>query len=76
MFDGIVRKLSISIQLTDPTKYEGGDLNLYWSDDPVTMKNNKGSLFIFPSYMLHEVTPVTKGERNSLVCWVNGPQFK
>ena len=76
MFDGIVRKLSISIQLTDPTKYEGGDLNLYWSDDPVTMKKNKGSLFIFPSYMLHEVTPVTKGERNSLVCWVNGPQFK
>ena len=73
MFDGIVRKLSISIQLTDPTKYEG-DLNLYWSD-AVTMKKNKGSLFIFPSYMLHEVTPVTKGE-NSLVCWVNGPQFK
>jgi len=75
-FDGLVRKLSISVQLTDPTQYEGGDLILHHSHEGVTMKKNQGCVCAFPSYTLHEVTPVTKGERNSLVCWVNGPQFK
>ena len=40
------------------------------------MKQGQGDLVLFPSYMLHEVKPVTKGERNSLVCWVTGKQFK
>ena len=31
---------------------------------------------VFPSYSLYEVTPVTKGERYSLVGWITGPQFK
>jgi predicted 2-oxoglutarate/Fe(II)-dependent dioxygenase YbiX len=31
---------------------------------------------MFPSYVLHEVTPVTKGERNSLVAWISGDNFK
>ena len=71
-----VRKLSISIQLTNPEKYEGGELFLYDGDDGVIMEKSQGSLIIFPSYVLHEVTPVTKGERNSLVTWVTGNQFK
>jgi PKHD-type hydroxylase len=40
------------------------------------MIKDQGALAIFPSYTLHEVTPVTKNERYSLVCWVNGKQFK
>ena len=40
------------------------------------MRKQIGDLVVFPSYVLHEVTPVTKGERNSLVCWVTGPSFK
>lgn len=76
VFNGISRKLSISIQLSDPKTYEGGDLLLYSEAEPLKMKKEQGTLIIFPSYTLHEVTPITKGERNSLVCWVTGPQFK
>jgi PKHD-type hydroxylase len=73
-----VRKLSISIQLTNPEEYEGGELKLYDGDDDEAniMDKTQGTLIIFPSYVLHEVTPVTKGERNSLVTWVTGKQFK
>ena len=73
-----VRKLSISIQLTNPEEYEGGELKLYDGDDEEAsiMDKTQGSLILFPSYVLHEVMPVTKGERNSLVTWVTGKQFK
>jgi len=72
-----VRKLSISIQLTNPEQYEGGELKLYNGEEEGTiMSNPQGTLVIFPSYVLHEVMPVTKGERNSLVTWVTGKQFK
>jgi PKHD-type hydroxylase len=73
-----VRKLSISIQLTDPEEYEGGELKLYDGDDKdaIVMDKTQGTLIIFPSYVLHEVMPVTKGTRNSLVTWVTGKQFK
>jgi len=72
-----VRKLSISIQLTNPEEYEGGELKLYdGEEDGIIMNKEQGTLVIFPSYVLHEVMPVTKGERNSLVTWVTGKQFK
>ena len=71
-----VRKLSISIQLTDPKEYEGGELYLYQGDKGELMDKKQGTLIMFPSYVLHEVMPVTKGERNSLVSWVTGNQFK
>ena len=38
------------------------------------VNNRKGNLFIFPSYLMHRVTPVTKGTRKSLVIWAGGPQ--
>jgi len=71
-----VRKLSISIQLTDPEEYEGGELYLYEDDKGILMDKSQGTLILFPSYVLHEVMPVTKGTRNSLVTWVTGKQFK
>ena len=71
-----VRKLSISIQLTNPEEYEGGELYLYDADKGTAMDKEQGTLILFPSYVLHEVMPVTKGERNSLVTWVTGKQFK
>lgn len=71
-----IRKLSISIQLTDPKEYEGGELLLYGSEKPTVMDKEQGTLIIFPSYVLHEVKPVTKGERNSLVCWITGKPFR
>jgi len=72
-----IRKLSISIQLTNPQEYEGGELKLYDGGEGGTiMDKTQGTLVMFPSYVLHEVMPVTKGERNSLVTWVTGNQFK
>jgi len=70
------RKLSISIQLSDPSDYEGGDLLLHYEEDPIILPKEHGKLIMFPSFTLHEVKPVTKGERYSLVAWVTGPQFK
>ena len=72
----VVRKLSLSIQLTDPNEYEGGELILYEDEKGTVMKKEQGTLVLFPSYILHEVKAVTKGERNSLVSWVTGKQFK
>jgi PKHD-type hydroxylase len=72
-----VRKLSISIQLTNPEEYEGGELKLYdGEEEGIVMDKAQGTLIIFPSYVLHEVIPITKGTRNSLVTWITGKQFK
>jgi PKHD-type hydroxylase len=70
------RKLSFTVQLSDPDSYDGGDLLLHYQHDPVYGKREKGCINFFPSYTLHEVTPVTKGTRYSLVGWVLGPKFK
>jgi len=70
------RKLSIVVQLSDPNEYDGGELKLYNSYEPTVIKKQKGLIVTFPSYTLHEVTPVTKGNRYSLVAWVHGPAFR
>jgi len=72
----LIRKLSFSILLNDPSEYEGGDFCLYDSDKPIVLPKKQGMLLAFPSYTLHEVKPVTKGKRISLVCWITGPNFK
>ena len=71
-----VRKLSLSVQLTDPKEYKGGELYIYEDSKGTVMKKEQGTLVLFPSYTLHEVKSITKGERNSLVSWVTGKQFK
>jgi PKHD-type hydroxylase len=70
------RKLSVTVQLSDPANYEGGDLLLHTSGTPEKPIRKQGMGVFFPSYTLHEVTPVTKGKRYSLVAWVLGPKFK
>jgi PKHD-type hydroxylase len=72
----IIRKLSVSIQLTNSNDYEGGELCLYDDETGRVMDKTQGTLILFPSYVMHEIKPVTKGERNSLVTWVTGPAFK
>lgn len=76
VYNGISRKLSFVVQLTDPEEYEGCELKLNTGGKPIVMKKNQGSVFAFPSYILHQVTPITKGTRHSLVCWVGGNNFK
>jgi PKHD-type hydroxylase len=70
------RKITIVVQLSDPDDYEGGDLEFMLRADPTTVPKNKGAVVLFPSWMLHRVTPVTKGLRKSLVAWVSGPSWK
>lgn len=71
------RKLTFSIQLSDPSEYEGGELLLWGenTDKPFVANKQKGSITFFPSYILHEVTPVTKGTRRSIVSWIHGPHL-
>ena len=69
------RKLSIVVQLSDPREYEGCEFQYKIGDDDVTVPKEKGSVLIFPSFMLHRVTPITKGTRRSLALWINGPSF-
>lgn len=70
------RKLSIVLQLSSPEEYEGGDLEFLVNKEPTTAKKELGILYAFPSYILHRVTPVTKGTRRSLVAWLAGPRFR
>jgi len=70
------RKLSLSLQLSDPDDYEGGDLEMWFGGEPTKASRDRGMMTLFPSYAMHRVTPVTKGVRYSLVCWVSGPPFK
>ena len=73
---GGTRKLSFSIQLAPPESYEGSRLLLHTGVTPAVGLTQQGAATIFPSYTLHEVTPITSGTRYSLVGWVIGPKFK
>jgi len=70
------RKLSLVLQLTDPSQYEGGNLQVMTGGQPQIVRKQRGLVAAFPSYVLHQVTPVTSGNRQSLVAWVSGPAFK
>jgi PKHD-type hydroxylase len=71
-----LRKISISIQLSRPEDYEGGDLELLYSNTPLRLERTRGSFIAFPSFMLHRVTPVTRGTRWSLVAWILGTRWR
>jgi PKHD-type hydroxylase len=72
------RKLSFSLQLNDPSDYEGGDLQIYRFklDNPTVVHKELGLFAAFPSFVIHEVTPVTVGTRYTLVGWAHGPRFR
>jgi PKHD-type hydroxylase len=74
--DGMVRKLSISILLSEQADYEGGRLLLSPDGNTVVAEERKGRAVVFPSWVPHCVVPVTKGVRKSLVIWAHGPAFK
>jgi PKHD-type hydroxylase len=70
------RKLSVVIQLSDPKDYYGGEFEFFGVAQPPESFKERGSLLIFPSFFMHRVKPVTWGQRNSLVTWVEGPKFR
>ncbi len=70
------RKLSVTVQLSDPDEYEGGDLQFMINQKIVTAPRTKGTVIVFPSFIMHRVTPITKGTRQSIVGWVSGPPYR
>jgi len=83
--NGKIRKLSVTVTLTDPKKYKGGELEFDFRNmDPDKKPNikkcteilSKGSLVVFPSFVWHRVCPIKSGERNSLVIWNLGYPFQ
>ena len=71
------RKISMTIQLSDPEDYEGGDFEFVQCDSPDKDElRQKGSVLVFPSYVEHRVTKVTSGTRRSLVAWFEGPKWR
>jgi PKHD-type hydroxylase len=64
------------LQLSDPDEYEGGNLEILSSREPTVIEKKKGLVSVFPSYILHRVTPVTSGVRKTLVVWTTGPKFR
>lgn len=75
--EGLVydRKLSLTVQLTDPDEYEGGKFEIERQTLP-DWHTEKGTVLVFPSYIKHKVNPVTKGTRRSLVAWFEGPIWR
>ncbi len=70
------RKISIVVQLSDSEEYEGGEFEIFVQKDVIEFPKKKGSVVLFPSYYMHRVSPVTGGERKSLVLWVTGAPFR
>lgn len=86
-FTGKIRKLSVTVSLSDPNDYDGGDLEFYYPNPQKDVKNEskfvkceqirpRGSVVVFPSFVWHRVTPVTRGTRYSLVIWNLGNPYK
>ena len=81
---GKIRKLSVTVSLSDDTDYEGGDFEFDFrntdsgSNQPRLCKEirPKGSVVVFPSFVWHRVKPVTSGTRYSLVIWNLGWPFR
>ncbi len=69
--DTATRKISVTVQLSDPDTYEGGNLELMPGDVAI-MRRVQGGAVLFPSFLLHRVTPMEKGTRYSLVAWFVG----
>ena len=83
--NGKIRKLSVTVSLSDPKDYKGGELEFDFRNKDPDKKPNivkcveilpKGSLVVFPSHVWHRVCPVKKGSRYSLVIWNLGWPFK
>jgi PKHD-type hydroxylase len=81
-WEGKYRKLSLTLQLSDPSEYEGGDFYFKYltsegvKEEKVDDAKDFGTIIIFPSFVYHQVTPITKGTRKSLVNWSLGFPFK
>ncbi len=72
----MTRKISIVVPLSDPADYEGGVLEFNENGAIRRPPQQPGAPIMFPSWLLHRVTPVTRGRRYSLVAWIRGPAWR
>jgi len=70
------RKISITVQLSRPEDYDGGELELFFRSPPASMDRTRGAFIAFPSFAVHRVAPVTRGTRWSLVAWICGDRWR
>lgn len=66
-----IRKVSVVALLSDPSEFEGGEFQFI---DGASIDMKRGTILAFPSFLRHQVTPVTSGKRYSAVCWITGPR--
>jgi PKHD-type hydroxylase len=71
-----IRKLSVTVQLSDPADYEGGDMEFFLGPQVEIAPKAIGTAIVFPSYVMHRVTPLTQGKRRSVVGWFSGPPYR
>lgn len=79
----VLRKITMIWQLSDADEYEGGDLELtatfdQWNilDASKELLRKKGTVIAFPSFMMHRITPIVSGRRQSMVSWMHGPAWR
>ena len=70
------RKLSVTVQLSDTSEYEGGGFEFAECQTPDASSRLKGTVLVFPSYLQHRVLPIISGTRKSLVAWFEGPRWQ
>ena len=70
------RKLTLSLQLSDASDYQGCDLQVRAGNQIDTAPRARGTLIAFPANVLHQVTPIQSGIRRALVIWAVGPEFR
>ena len=75
-YSGFDRKLSLTLQLSHPSEYEGGDFQFAEVEQLPELAKSQGTVMVFPSYLGHRVTPVTEGVRRSLVAWFWGSAWR
>ena len=73
--EGATRKVSLSVCLNNPDQWEGGEF-LFKEVNGFEDPRERGTLILFPSYFVHQVAPVTRGVRYSLVAWMEGPPWR
>jgi PKHD-type hydroxylase len=70
------RKLTLSLQLSNPSEYEGCELQVRAGNQIDIAPKVRGTLVAFPANVLHQVTPIRSGIRKALVLWAVGPEFR
>lgn len=71
------RKIAMTVQLSDPSEYDGGDFEIWFGGkQSVVVPREKGDVICFPAFCMHRVRPITRGQRKCLVFWTGGRPFR